>query len=103
MTAPLGGAVASCTATMVWFPLGKGSNGMVTETGIAVWLGIVKVPVADQAVTAAVVGAASPCAELTRQNFWPEVRERAVMLVPVIWLSRSSTVAKPESFAISMV
>src|ERR1700686_3155188 len=60
----------------------------------------VKVPVAENAVSAAVVGEASPWAERTRQNFCPGVSEISVRLGSFCCGTSSSICLKPESLAI---
>ena len=57
---PAGTAAVSCTATQVVSPLKSGSLVSVTDTGVGGAELIVNVPTADHAVTAAVVGEASP-------------------------------------------
>ncbi len=57
-------------------------------------------PAADHAVTAAVVGEASPWAERTRQNFWPAVKESTVRVGSLSCGESSSICWKPESLAI---
>jgi len=95
-----GGALVSCTCTHVVAPLVTGLLVNDTETGVGGAELTVKVPVADQGVTAAVVGEASPCTECTRQNFLPGVSDRTVRVGLFSWLSKSSIVLKPLSFAI---
>ena len=72
----------------------------VTETGTAGAELIVNVPVADQAVRAALVGEESPCAERTRQNFVPEVSDRISRVGPFSCGSSTSMEEKAESRAI---
>jgi hypothetical protein len=72
----------------------------VTETGTGGAELMVNVPVADQAVTAAVVGEESPCAERTRQNFLPEVSDRTFRVGPLSCGSSTSMEEKAESRAI---
>src|SRR5579871_1953498 len=60
----------------------------------------VKLPVADHAVTAAVVGEASPWLERTRQNFCPAVSESSVRFGSFCCGTSASICVKPESFAI---
>src|SRR5260221_2557684 len=60
----------------------------------------VKVPAADHAVTAAVVGEESPWAERTRQNFCPGVSESTVRFGLLSCGESSSICWKPESLAI---
>lgn len=55
-----GGAAVSCSWTQVVSPLVSGLTVNTTETGLAGALLIVNVPVAENAVTAAVVGEAAP-------------------------------------------
>src|ERR1700739_652869 len=57
-------------------------------------------PAADHAVSAAVVGDASPWAERTRQNFWPDVNESTVRLGSLSCGESSSICRKLASFAI---
>lgn len=97
---PAGTAAVSCTATKVVSPLKSGFLASVTETGVGGAELIVNVPVADQAVTAAVVGDESPCDERTRQNFVPEVSDRICRVGPLSCGSSSSMELKPESRAI---
>ena len=77
ITAPFAGAaVESCNCMKVVLPLKTGLLTATIETGDGgAWL-TVNVPLADQLVTAAVVGEASPWAERARQNFCPGERER---------------------------
>jgi hypothetical protein len=72
----------------------------VTETGTGGAELIVNVPVADQAVTAAVVGDELPCAERTRQNFVPGVSDRICRVGPLSCGSSTSMDEKAESRAI---
>ncbi len=101
MVAPLAGTAAvSCTATAVESPLNSGLVASVTDTGVGGAELTVNVPVVEKAVTAAVVGEASPWCERTRQNFVPGVSDSTVRDG---WLScgaRSSIVENPESLAI---
>src|SRR5262245_14286849 len=94
------GAPVSCTCTHVVAPLVTGLPVNDTDTGVGGAELTVNVPVADHGVTAAVVGDASPCTEWTRQNFWPGVSDSTVRVGLFSWLSRSSIVLKPLSFAI---
>lgn len=85
--APVGGAAAeSCTCTHVVSPLKSGLLVTDTDTGVGGAELIVKLRVADQSVTAAVVGDESPCADRTRQNFVPAVSDVTVSVGGVIWL-----------------
>ena len=62
MAAPLAGAApVSCKKTQVESPLKSGLVASETDTGVGGAALIVNVPVVDHAVTAAVVGEASPC------------------------------------------
>jgi len=101
MVAPLAGTAAvSCTATAVESPLNSGLVASVTDTGVGGAELTVNVPVVEKAVTAAVVGEASPWCERTRQNFVPGVSDSTVRDG---WLScgaSSSIVLNPESLAI---
>ena len=101
ITAPFkGAAVESCNCTKVVLPLKIGLLTATIETGAGgAWL-TVNVPLADQLVTAAVVGEASPCAERMRQNFCPGVSESSVRLAWFNCGASSSIVLKPESLAI---
>jgi hypothetical protein len=72
----------------------------VTDTGVGGAELIVNVPVADHAVNAAVVGEESPCAERTRQNFFPAVSDRTCRVGPFSCGLSSSIVWNPESLAI---
>ena len=79
MTAPAAGTAAdSCTETHVMLPLKTGLAVKPTDTGDAGAVLTVKLPLAENLVSAAVVGEASPCAERTRQNFEPGVSESVV-------------------------
>jgi len=101
MMAPLAGTAAdSWTATEVESPLESGSVASVTDTGLGGAELIVNVPAVENAVTAAVVGEASPCAERTRQNFVPAVSDSTVRDGPLSCGSSSSIDANPESLAI---
>jgi len=101
MTAPLAGTAAvSCTATHVVSPLVSGSVASVIDTGVGGAELIVNVRGVDHAVTAAVVGEASPCVERTRQNFVPAVSDSTVREGPLSCGSSSSIDPKPESRAI---
>ena len=75
---PAGAAAVSWTATQVESPLNNGLVVSVSETGVGGAELTANVPVVDHAVTAAVVGEASPCIERTRQNFVPEVSDSTV-------------------------
>jgi len=97
---PADTAAVNCTWTQVDSPLKSGSFASVTETGVGGAELMVNVPVADQAVTAAVVGDESPCAERTRQNFVPEVSDRIVRVGPLSCGSSTSIEVNPESRAI---
>ena len=72
----------------------------VTDTGTGGAELTVNVPVADQAVSAAVVGEASPCAERTRQNFLPDVSDRICRVGSLSCGSSTSMEEKAESRAI---
>src|ERR1044071_5320004 len=93
-------ADVSCTATQVVSPLKSGFLASVTDTGVGGAELIVNVPTADHAVTAAVVGEESPCAERTRQNFLPGVSESTTRVGPFNCGSSSSIVWNPDSLAI---
>ena len=75
MGVPAGTAAVSWIATNVVAPLASGSVVNVTDTGVGGAVLTVKLFTADHAVSAAVVGDASPCAERTRQNFVPALSE----------------------------
>src|SRR6185369_10183804 len=101
IVAPPGGTAAvNCTATQVVSPLNSGFLAGVTETGTGGAELIVNVPVADQAVSAAVVGEESPCAERTRQNFVPAVSDKISRVGPLSCGSSTSIEEKLESRAI---
>src|SRR5437764_2139010 len=97
---PAGAAAVSCTATIVESPLNNWLLASVTEAGVGGAGVIVNVRAMDHAVSAAVVGELSPCAERTRQNFVPDVSDSTVRDGPLSCGSSSSIVPKPESLAI---
>src|SRR2546423_11628770 len=74
----VGGAPVSWSCPHVVSPLVNGLVVNDTDTGLGGAELTVNVPVADHAVTAAVVGDASPCTEWTRQNFGPGVSDRTL-------------------------
>jgi hypothetical protein len=94
------GADVSWIATHVVLPLVSGSTVNDTDTGIGGAELTVNVPGDDHAVTAAVVGDASPWAERTRQNFWPGVSDSTVRAGPLSCGSSSSMFLNRLSFAI---
>jgi len=101
MRAPLAGTAAvSCTATHVVSPLVSGSVASVIDTGLGGAELIVNERGVDHAVTAAVVGEASPCDERTRQNFVPAVSDNTVRDGPLSCGSSSSIDENAESLAI---
>ena len=76
MVAPLAPTAAlNCTWTKVVLPEASGLVVNVIPTGTGGVPGIVNVPAADHAVTAAVVGEESPWADRTRQNLVPGLSE----------------------------
>src|ERR1051325_11817990 len=97
---PAGTAAVSCTATNVVSPLYSGSLASVTDTGVGGAELIVNLPTADHAVSAAVGGDESPCAERTRQNFGPGVSESTWRVGPFNCGSSTSIVWNDESLAI---
>jgi len=97
---PEGAAAVSCTATNVVSPLKSGFVASVSDTGVGGAELMANVPVVDQAVTAAVVGEASPWNDRTCQNFEPEVSDRTVR-AGSFSCGESSTIAEnAESLAI---
>jgi hypothetical protein len=94
------GAAVSWTATQVLLPLVSGSTVNDTDTGVGGAELTVNVPREDHAVTAAVVGDASPCAERTRQNFWPGVSDSTARAGPLSCGSSSSMLLNLSSLAI---
>src|SRR5207302_8319006 len=100
MLVATGGALVSCSCTQVVSPLASGFRVNDTDTGVGGAELTVKLPVADHAVTAAVVGEASPCTECTRQNFCPGVSDSTVRVGLFSCVSSSSIWLKPLSFAI---
>src|SRR5207302_960479 len=97
---PAATAALSCTWTQVVSPLYSTVLASVTETGVGGAALTVKLPLLDQAVSAAVVGELSPCAERTRQNFVPGVSDSTVREGPLSCGSSSSIEPKPASRAI---
>src|SRR5881628_675402 len=75
---PAGAAAVSWTATNVVSPLNNGFVARVRDTGVGGAELMANVPVVDHAVTAAVVGEASPWNDRTCQNFVPEVSDKTV-------------------------
>jgi hypothetical protein len=86
---PDGTAALSCSASLRSAPLYSNASApprTEKETGVAGAELIVKRPVADQSVSALVVGDESPCCERTRQNLGPDVSDNISWVGSVYWL-----------------
>jgi hypothetical protein len=102
MLAPLAEtAEVSCTAIQAVSPLYSGLVKDVTDTGVGGAEGIVNDRAAENAVSAAVVGELSPCAERTCQNFVPAVSDSTVRVGSVSCTSLSSMEVNEEFREIS--